>query len=183
MFGSVLLVALVFGSAAGLPLRCSWMPPVYREIGRVEPPCEPRRASDRPCPGLPDVADDLPRPDALAVHAPLIAWRSAPHFALDVAPKKGTRMGYVCGCFIYNYIYGVSKPCVKIHFLSVHRQKSDCKNAPNRKPLCQRLQNCIKNSLRGLPRPDAPRPDFPGLHLIKQMPPSCDGRHALAGRV
>lgn len=183
MFGSVLLVALVFGSAAGLPLRCSWMPPVYREIGRVEPPCEPRRASDRPCPGLPDVADDLPRPDALAVHAPLIAWRSAPHFALDVAPKKGTRMGYVCGCFIYNYIYRSVKTIVKIHFLSVHRQKSDCKNAPNRKPLCQRLQNCIKNSLRGLPRPDAPRPDFPGLHLIKQMPPSCDGRHALAGRV
>ena len=134
------------------------MPPVYREIGRVEPPCEPRRASDRPCPGLPDVADDLPRPDALAVHAPLSAWRSAPHFALDVAPKKGTRMGYVCGCFIYNYIYGVSKPCVKIHFLSVHRQKSDCKNARNRIPLVSMVTNWLQIFFyqKHLARPAAP---------------------------
>ena len=85
--------ALVSGSAAGLPLRCSWMPPVYREIGRVEPPCEPRRASGGPCPGLPDVAADLPRPDALAVHAPLIAWRSAPNFALRCRFKEGHPRG------------------------------------------------------------------------------------------
>lgn len=32
-------------------------------------------------------------------------------------------------------------------------------------PLCQWLQIFIKNTLRGLPRPDAPRPAFPGLHF------------------
>lgn len=123
---------------------------------------EHQRAVPRPS----DIADGLPRLDALAVYPPLISralraqvrlrWRSK-----EKAPAWATSAGAL---FIIIYI-GVSKPLSKFIFLSVHRQKSDCKNAPNRKPLCQRLQNCIKNSLRGLPRPDAPRPACPGLHF------------------
>ena len=175
--------ALVSGSAAGLPLRCSWVPLVTGKSGwpsRHASRSEHRRAVPRPA----DVADGLPRQDALAVHAPLISRALRAQLRPEMSLQRGAPAWATSAGALFIIIYiGVSKPLSKFIFLSVHRQKSDCKNAPNRKPLCQRLQNCIKNSLRGLPRPDAPRPDFPGLHLIKQMPPSCDGRHALAGRV
>lgn len=47
-----------------------------------------------------DIADGLPRSFALAVYPPLIAWRSAPKFALDGAIKKkhppGLRLRVLC---------------------------------------------------------------------------------------
>lgn len=57
---------------------------------------EHQRAVPRPS----DIADGLPRSFALAVYPPLIAWRSAPNFALDGAIKKkhplGLRLRVLC---------------------------------------------------------------------------------------
>ena len=108
--------ALVSGSAAGLPLRCSWVPLVTGKSGwpsRHASRSEHRRAVPRPA----DVADGLPRQDALAVHAPLISRALRAQLRPEMSLQRGAPAWATSAGALFIIIYiGVSKPLSKFIF-------------------------------------------------------------------
>ena len=132
---------------------------------------EHQRAVPRPS----DIADGLPRPFALTVYPPLIAWRSAPNFASDGAPKKEHPHGLRLRV-LYNYIWSVKTMCQN-PFFDGAPTKNERQKCTKWETLVSKITKLYQNFLA--------RPAAPGRGAAdkKQMPPSCDGRHALAGRV